>query len=70
MMTTNSKTTLSRPENVSSGDGEARLRKKKEFGMNDKDKILQTSSAAIVFFAVLSSTTALATALLPFFLTH
>ena len=35
--------------------------------MNDKDKELQSGSAAIVFFTVLSSTTAVATALLPFF---
>jgi hypothetical protein len=38
--------------------------------MNDKEKALQSGSAAIVFFTVLSSTTAIATALLPFFLQH
>ncbi len=36
--------------------------------MTDKDKELQTSSSAIVFFTVLSSATAIATAFLPFFL--
>ena len=36
--------------------------------MNDKEKVLQSGSAAIVFFTVLSSATALATTLLPLFL--
>jgi hypothetical protein len=38
--------------------------------MNDKDKVLQTSSTAIVFFTILSSATAFATTLLPLFLQH
>jgi hypothetical protein len=47
---------------------EARVLKNKGLMMNDKDRILQSSSTSIVFFTVLSSATAIATALLPFFL--
>jgi hypothetical protein len=38
--------------------------------VSSKEKALRSSNAAIVFFTMLSSTTALATALLPFFLQH
>ena len=38
--------------------------------MEDKQKEMRTESAAIILFTMLSSTTALAAALLPFFVQH
>jgi hypothetical protein len=68
MITTNSRRIRASREDCSSGNGGVRHEKRRGDEMTDKDKELQTSSSAIVFFTVLSSATAIATAFLPFFL--